>query len=69
MIACGGFRTRAACDAALARAHADVIALGKPFISNLDLVERLCNDAPLNKWDTATFYGGGAGGYTDYPAL
>jgi N-ethylmaleimide reductase len=48
---------------------ADLIAFGKPFISNPDLVERLQRGAPLNEWDKATFYGGGAKGYTDYPAL
>jgi N-ethylmaleimide reductase len=47
----------------------DLIAFGKPFISNPDLVERLKHGAPLNEWDKATFYGGGAKGYTDYPAL
>ena len=48
---------------------ADLIAFGKPFISNPDLVERLKAGAPLNDWDKNTFYGGGAKGYTDYPAL
>jgi len=48
---------------------ADLIAFGKPFISNPDLVERLKRGAPLNEWDKATFYGGGAKGYTDYPTL
>jgi N-ethylmaleimide reductase len=53
----------------LAAGSADLIAFGKPFISNPDLVERLKTGAPLNEWDKATFYGGGAKGYTDYPAL
>ncbi len=48
---------------------ADLIAFGKPFISNPDLVERLKQGAPLNAFDKATFYGGGAKGYTDYPTL
>jgi N-ethylmaleimide reductase len=48
---------------------ADLIAFGKPFISNPDLVERLKKGAPLNAWDKNTFYGGGAKGYTDYPAM
>ena len=48
---------------------ADLIAFGKPFISNPDLVERLKQGAPLNEWDKNTFYGGGAKGYTDYPTL
>ena len=48
---------------------ADLVAFGKPYIANPDLVARLRNDAPLNAPDPATFYGGGATGYTDYPAL
>ncbi|MGM4907716.1 alkene reductase [Tardiphaga sp. 866_E4_N2_1] len=53
----------------LAADAADLIAFGKPFISNPDLVERLKSGAPLNDADKATFYGGGAKGYTDYPTL
>jgi N-ethylmaleimide reductase len=53
----------------LAEGAADLIAFGKPFISNPDLVERLKKGAPLNAWDKATFYGGDAKGYTDYPTL
>jgi N-ethylmaleimide reductase len=53
----------------LAADAADLIAFGKPFIANPDLVERLKRGAPLNEPDKATFYGGGAKGYTDYPTL
>ena len=53
----------------LAANEADLIAFGKPFISNPDLVERLQRGALLNDYDKNTFYGGGAKGYTDYPAL
>jgi len=53
----------------LAADAADLIAFGKPFLANPDLVERLKRGAPLNTPDKATFYGGGAKGYTDYPAL
>lgn len=53
----------------LAANAADLICFGKLFISNPDLVERLKSGAPLNDWDKATFYGGDAKGYTDYPAL
>jgi N-ethylmaleimide reductase len=49
--------------------EADLIAFGKPFLANPDLVERLKRGAPLNAPDKATFYGGGAKGYTDYPVL
>jgi N-ethylmaleimide reductase len=48
---------------------ADLVAFGRPFISNPDLVERLRANAPLQDIDKATLYGGGAKGYTDYPAL
>ncbi|MGH6764535.1 MAG: alkene reductase [Bradyrhizobium sp.] len=53
----------------LAANAADLIAFGKPFLANPDLVERLKRGAPLNMPDKATFYGGGAKGYTDYPTL
>ena len=48
---------------------ADLIAFGRPYIANPDLVERLRADAPLNALDKDTLYGGGAKGYTDYPTL
>jgi N-ethylmaleimide reductase len=48
---------------------ADLIAFGRPFISNPDLVRRLKSGAPLADWDVATFYGGDARGYIDYPSL
>ncbi|MGG2478104.1 alkene reductase [Rhizobium sp. BR5] len=47
----------------------DAVAFGKAFIANPDLVRRFENDAPLNEPNQPTFYGGGAEGYTDYPAL
>jgi N-ethylmaleimide reductase len=60
-------------DGALAEAAiergADLIAFGKPYIANPDLVRRLRDGAPLNTPDRATFYGGGAPGYIDYPVL
>ncbi len=49
--------------------RADLVAFGKLFISNPDLVERLKDDTVLNTPDRDTFYGGTAKGYTDYPAL
>jgi len=47
----------------------DAAAFGRPFIANPDLPDRLRTGAPLNEPDLATFYGGDAAGYTDYPAL
>lgn len=46
---------------------ADLIAYGKPFISNPDLVERFENNLELAEWDQDTFYTTGVKGYTDYP--
>jgi N-ethylmaleimide reductase len=48
---------------------ADLVAFGKAFIANPDLVRRLRERAPLNTPDRSTFYGGGARGYIDYPVL
>lgn len=52
-----------------AQNRADLIAFGKDFISNPDLVERLRRNAPLNALDADTLYGGDEHGYTDYPFL
>ena len=54
---------------AVASGRADAVSFGKPFISNPDLARRLREDKPLAAWNQATFYGGGAEGYTDYAAL
>ncbi len=61
-----GYDRQMALDA-VASGQADVVAFGRPFISNPDLVERLKADKPLTPADKDTFYGGGAKGYTDYP--
>ena len=55
--------------AALAAGKADLVAFGRPFISNPDLVRRLRDNAPLNDLRADKIYGGGAEGYTDYPLL
>jgi len=60
---------KARANAALAAGDADLVAFGVPYIANPDLPERFAQDAPLNDADPATFYGGDAKGYTDYPAL
>ncbi len=56
-------------NAFIGKGKADAVAFGVPYIANPDLVERLRGDGPLNKPDPSTFYGEGAKGYTDYPAL
>lgn len=48
---------------------ADLVAFGRSFIANPDLGRRLREHAPLNALHKETLYGGGAHGYTDYPAL
>lgn len=68
LIACGGF-DREKSEALLARGHADLVAIGRPFISNPDLVARMRGNLPVAPWDMASFYTGGEKGYTDYPAL
>jgi len=47
----------------------DLVAFGRLFIANPDLVARFREDAILDPLDPATLYGGGAKGYTDYPTL
>jgi N-ethylmaleimide reductase len=56
-------------NAVIGSGHADLVAYGVPYIANPDLVARFRQDAPLNKPNPALFYGVGAEGYTDYPAL
>lgn len=67
-IANNGYDRQLAMDA-VASGHADMVAFGQPYISNPDLVERLRRNAGLICPDRATFYGGGAEGYTDYKTL
>jgi len=55
--------------ARMAEGVADGISIGRPFISNPDLVHRICVGAPLSPGDLSTFYSGGAAGYIDYPPL
>ena len=61
--------TRALALEAVASGYADMVAFGRDFIANPDLVERLRQDAPLNPGQRDTYYGGGVQGYTDYPTL
>jgi N-ethylmaleimide reductase len=67
LITAGGFTGETA-NAAIADGHADAIAFGRIFISNPDLPRRLAHGFPLTPYNRATFYGGDAAGYTDYPA-
>lgn len=51
----------------LEHGHADIIAFGKAYISNPDLVERVAEGYDFAPWDKDTFYGGDERGYIDYP--
>lgn len=62
----GGF-DKASAERTLIEGRADLIAIGRPFIANPDLVTRMDLNAPLNPLDPATLYAGGAHGYVDYP--
>lgn len=48
---------------------ADLLAFGALFLANPDLPARLRTEGPYNTPDPATFFGGDARGYTDYPVL
>jgi len=53
----------------IAEGLADLVAFGRPYIANPDLVERLKTGAPLAEIDWSTVYAAGPAGYSDYPAL
>jgi N-ethylmaleimide reductase len=66
LMAAGGFDSQSG-QAALDNGLLDLIAIGKPFISNPDLVERYKNDWPIVPPDRSAFYGGTETYYVDYP--
>jgi N-ethylmaleimide reductase len=68
LIVNGGF-DRARAETTLGEGRADLIAFGRPFIANPDLVLRLARGAALAAPDPATFYSAGSEGYVDYPTL
>jgi N-ethylmaleimide reductase len=47
----------------------DLIAFGRDYIANPDLVERIRLDAPLNEQRPEGYYGSSPAGYTDFPFL
>ncbi|MCB9640960.1 MAG: alkene reductase [Myxococcales bacterium] len=68
LILSGGYdRPRA--DADIIEGKGDLVAFGRPYLSNPDLVERLRQGAELNAPDFSTFYTPGPKGYIDYPTL
>lgn len=68
LILSGGY-DRARAESDLTAGHGELVAFGRPFISNPDLVSRLKSGAALAAADASTFYTPGEKGYTDYPAL
>ena len=66
LILSGGYNKENA-EKDLQSGFADLIAFGKPFISNPDLVQRFENNWPLAEYNTSTFYTADEKGYTDYP--
>jgi N-ethylmaleimide reductase len=68
LVGAGGYTYDSAREA-VAAGTVDAVAFGRLFLANPDLPRRFEFGAPLNRYDRKTFYGGGAKGYTDYPAL
>jgi len=68
LILSGGYDAARA-ESDLAAGKCDLIAVGRMFLANPDLVARWKGGAALNQPDMNTFYTPGAKGYTDYPAL
>jgi N-ethylmaleimide reductase len=66
---CGGFNDRKRAQASLDTGLVDLIAFGRPYIGNPDLVARLKHGWPLAVADRSTYYTRrGEVGYTDFPA-
>ncbi|HWK05720.1 MAG TPA: alkene reductase [Puia sp.] len=68
IILCNGL-TPATAEVTLGKGFANLVAFGRGFLANPDLVERMESGAPLNQPDFKTLYTPDAKGYTDYPAL
>ncbi|KAA0695007.1 alkene reductase [Halopseudomonas laoshanensis] len=68
LILCGGMDASSGAEA-IDSGLADVVAFGRPYIANPDLVARIQAGAEWNNINPATLYGGAEIGYTDYPTL
>lgn len=68
-IASGGFNDLGGAEQAITEGRGDLVAFGRAWLANPDLIERLKAGVALNAPDAATFYTPGAKGYTDYPRL
>jgi 2,4-dienoyl-CoA reductase-like NADH-dependent reductase (Old Yellow Enzyme family) len=65
ILAAGGVEQESA-EAIVACGDADMVEVGRHFIANPDLPERIRHSLPLNPYDRSAFYGGDSHGYTDY---
>lgn len=68
LILSGGYDAERA-ESDLQAKRCDLVAVGRPFIANPDLVERWKTGAPQNEPDMSTAYSAGPKGYTDYPTM
>jgi N-ethylmaleimide reductase len=68
IILCNGITPENA-EAVIQKGFADIIAFGRSFLANPDLVDRIENHAPLNPVDPTTLYTSGERGYIDYPTM
>lgn len=69
LILAGGY-TLARAEETISAGLSDLVAFGRPFINNPDLVSRFRKNLPLNlELHANTLYSAGEQGYTDYPAF
>jgi len=68
IILCNGI-TPGNAETVLRRGFADIVAFGRSFLANPDLIHRVESQAPLNPVDFTTLYTPGEKGYIDYPTI
>ena len=66
-ISAGGYTTNTDLIEKVANETGNLIGVGRAYIANPDLVERIKKNLPLNEYNRNTFYTQGPEGYTDYP--
>ncbi|GKY87072.1 alkene reductase [Sinisalibacter aestuarii] len=67
VIAAGQYTSESA-TAEISEGRADLVAFGRPFVANPDLIKRMQNGTPLAELNRDTLYIPGKVGYIDYPA-
>ena len=68
LILSGGYDAARA-ESDITAGKCDLVAVGRPFLANPDLLERWKTDAAVNDPDMSTSYTPGPKGYTDYPVM